>query len=34
MEPKNPNQEADRQRWLSGYVPGRKVDSPLNPLVN
>jgi ectoine hydroxylase-related dioxygenase (phytanoyl-CoA dioxygenase family) len=34
MEPKNPNQEADRQRWLSGYEPGRKVDSPLNPIVN
>ncbi len=34
MEPKNPNQEADRLRWLSGYEPGKKVDSPLNPLVN
>lgn len=34
MEPKNSNQEADRLRWLSGYAPGRKADSPLNPVIN
>jgi ectoine hydroxylase-related dioxygenase (phytanoyl-CoA dioxygenase family) len=34
MEPKNSNQEADRLRWLSGYAPGQKVDSPLNPVIN
>lgn len=34
MEPKNANQEADRLRWLSGYAPGRKADSPLNPVIN
>lgn len=34
MEPKNANQEADRLRWLSGYTPGQKADSPLNPVIN
>jgi ectoine hydroxylase-related dioxygenase (phytanoyl-CoA dioxygenase family) len=33
MEPKNPNQEADRQRWLAGYAPGQLADSPLNPVI-
>jgi hypothetical protein len=34
MEPKNENQEADRQRWLAGYEPGQQANSPLNPVIN
>ncbi len=32
-EPKNPNQEADRQRWLCGLPPGETVASKLNPKI-
>ncbi|MHA8079453.1 phytanoyl-CoA dioxygenase family protein [Aquirufa antheringensis] len=33
MEPQNPNQEADRQRWLQGLAPGSPAASALNPLI-
>lgn len=33
IEPKNHNQEADRQRWISGLAPGSLAASPLNPLL-
>ncbi len=33
MEPQNPNQEADRQRWLQGLIPGSLAASHLNPMV-
>jgi len=29
----NPNQEADRQRWLQGLAPGSPAASALNPLI-
>lgn len=32
-EPKNDNQEADRQRWLKGIEPGADAASALNPVV-
>ena len=32
-EPLNPNQEADRQRWLQGLSPGSPAASALNPLI-
>ena len=32
-EPKNPHQEADRQRWLCGLAPGALAASALNPLL-
>lgn len=32
-EPKNPHQEADRQRWLGGLAAGELVASKLNPLL-
>lgn len=32
-EPKNKHQENDRNRWLSGYAPGRVADSKLNPAL-
>ena len=32
-EPQNPNQEADRQRWLQGLAPGLPAASALNPLI-
>ncbi len=32
-EPKNSNQEADRQAWLLGTAPGELVASALNPVV-
>jgi ectoine hydroxylase-related dioxygenase (phytanoyl-CoA dioxygenase family) len=31
--PKNEHQEADRQRWLGGLIPGSVAASELNPLV-
>jgi ectoine hydroxylase-related dioxygenase (phytanoyl-CoA dioxygenase family) len=31
--PKNPHQEADRQRWLMGLEAGKVIDSALNPVV-
>ena len=33
MQPQNPNQEADRQRWLQGLAPGSLAASALNPLI-
>jgi ectoine hydroxylase-related dioxygenase (phytanoyl-CoA dioxygenase family) len=33
IEPLNPNQEADRQRWLQGLAPGSPAASALNPLI-
>jgi len=33
IEPLNPNQEADRQRWLLGLAPGSPAASALNPLI-
>jgi len=33
IEPQNPNQEADRQRWLLGLAPGSPAASALNPLI-
>ena len=33
MEPQNPNQEADRQRWLQGLAPGSPAASALNPII-
>jgi len=33
IEPLNPNQEADRQRWLQGLAPGSLAASALNPLM-
>jgi ectoine hydroxylase-related dioxygenase (phytanoyl-CoA dioxygenase family) len=32
-EPKNPHQEADRQRWLCGTAPGTAAAAALNPLL-
>jgi ectoine hydroxylase-related dioxygenase (phytanoyl-CoA dioxygenase family) len=32
-EPKNRNQEADRQRWLMSKSVGSLIDSPLNPVI-
>jgi hypothetical protein len=32
-KPKNPNQENDRVRWLSGAEPGSLADGPLNPVL-
>ena len=32
-EPKNPNQEADRQRWFQGLAPGSLAASPINPII-
>ncbi|HOY18222.1 MAG TPA: phytanoyl-CoA dioxygenase family protein [Haliscomenobacter sp.] len=32
-EPKNKNQEADRQRWLMSKAVGTLIDSPLNPVL-
>jgi hypothetical protein len=32
-EPKNPNQEADRQRWFQGLTPGSLAASPINPII-
>ena len=32
-EPKNDNQEADRQRWLMGKEIGTLIDSTLNPII-
>ena len=32
-DPLNPNQEADRQRWLQGLAPGSPAASALNPLI-
>jgi ectoine hydroxylase-related dioxygenase (phytanoyl-CoA dioxygenase family) len=31
--PANPEQEADRLRWLNGLKPGELANSPLNPLL-
>jgi ectoine hydroxylase-related dioxygenase (phytanoyl-CoA dioxygenase family) len=31
--PSNPNQEADRLRWLSGQAPGSRIDGNLNPCL-
>ncbi len=33
IQPKNENQEADRQRWLCGLEPGSLANSILNPIV-
>ncbi|MFN8358220.1 MAG: phytanoyl-CoA dioxygenase family protein [Spirosomataceae bacterium] len=33
IEPKNHNQEADRQRWICGLEPGSLAASSLNPLL-
>jgi ectoine hydroxylase-related dioxygenase (phytanoyl-CoA dioxygenase family) len=33
-EPKNPHQEADRQRWLGGLAPGSLAASAINPLLD
>lgn len=33
IEPKNPNQEADRQRWLLSTPPGDLAASAINPIV-
>jgi ectoine hydroxylase-related dioxygenase (phytanoyl-CoA dioxygenase family) len=33
-EPANANQEADRQRWLKGILPGQPAASVLNPVLN
>jgi ectoine hydroxylase-related dioxygenase (phytanoyl-CoA dioxygenase family) len=33
IEPLNPNQEADRQRWLQGLAPGSPAASALNTLI-
>lgn len=33
IEPLNPNQEADRQRWLQGLAAGSPAASALNPLI-
>jgi ectoine hydroxylase-related dioxygenase (phytanoyl-CoA dioxygenase family) len=32
-QPKNQNQEADRQRWLMGLEAGSVIDSPLSPVI-
>lgn len=32
-EPKNPNQEADRQRWFQGLAPGSLAASSINPII-
>jgi hypothetical protein len=32
-EPKNQNQEADRQRWLMGQEIGTVINSALNPVL-
>ena len=32
-EPKNKNQEADRERWLMSKAIGTLIDSPLNPVL-
>ncbi|MEO5592297.1 MAG: phytanoyl-CoA dioxygenase family protein [Chitinophagaceae bacterium] len=32
-DPQNEHQEADRKRWLSGFAPGSKAASALNPLL-
>ena len=32
-EPKNPNQEADRQRWFQGLTPGSLAASSINPII-
>jgi ectoine hydroxylase-related dioxygenase (phytanoyl-CoA dioxygenase family) len=33
IEPTNPNQEADRQRWLLATPPGELAASAINPIV-
>jgi hypothetical protein len=33
VEPTNPNQEADRQRWLLATPPGELAASVINPIV-
>jgi ectoine hydroxylase-related dioxygenase (phytanoyl-CoA dioxygenase family) len=33
IAPLNPNQEADRQRWLQGLAPGSPAASALNPII-
>lgn len=32
-KPVNQNQEADRQRWLGGLLPGNLANGPLNPVL-
>jgi len=32
-EPKNSNQEADRQRWFQGLAPGSLAASSINPII-
>lgn len=32
-EPKNPNQEADRQRWFQGLASGSLAASSINPII-
>ncbi|MFM1913954.1 MAG: hypothetical protein RIR51_1806 [Bacteroidota bacterium] len=34
IQPKNENQEADRQRWLMGLPIGNSANSKLNPILN